>query len=167
MKTTIKLLTAMLAITIAMSFTACQDNGVTDPIQAPTPEVTEGVTSKATESLETEDTSKPDSNKETYQSILDTYSAKIKEDAPKLVEEFKSEAAKNTRGREGLDTISKDKVSKLAAIPTEGIIKMAKISSKTGSGEYSDYEEWAKKLMDVYVSEAGKITIAYKEAVLR
>ena len=62
---------------------------------------------------------------------------------------------------EGLAKISNDKISKLAEISNEGVGEMAKVMYKTGSGKYSEYEAWAGKLTDVYMSEAGKITDAY------
>jgi hypothetical protein len=106
-------------------------------------------------------TSSQPAQQTSYQSILDTYSAKIKAATPKLVEEYKKEAANNTSGLEGLAKISNDKISELAELSNEGIGEMAKIWFKSGSGKYSEYEDWAGKLMAVYMSEAGIITDAY------
>lgn len=102
-----------------------------------------------------------------YQSILDTYSAKIKAATPKLIEEYNNEAAKNTSGVEGLATLSNAKISKLAEISTEGISEMAKIALLTGSGKYSEYQEWALKLTDVYMAEGKKITDAYMTSAMK
>jgi hypothetical protein len=97
----------------------------------------------------------------TYQAIFDQYSKKIRAATPKLINEYKAEAAKNSGGLMGLAQISMAKVSKLAEISTEGISEMAKIMMGTGMGKYEVYEAWSGKLMDVYTEEAEKITDAY------
>lgn len=101
------------------------------------------------------------SGKKTYQSVLADYTQKIEEATPRLIEEYHKEAILNTNGLEGLATLSNDKVLELADICTEGVEEMAEIMLYTGSGSYSEYEEWAAKLYDVYMDEAGKITEAY------
>ena len=101
-----------------------------------------------------------------YQSILDTYSAKIKAATPELIEEYKKEASRNTDGTIGLAKISNDKITKLAKISGEGVKEMAKIMQGTGSGKYSEYEVWAGKLMEVYMSESGKITDVYMKSAM-
>lgn len=101
------------------------------------------------------------SSKKTYQSILDDYTQKIEEASLRLIEEYYEEAALNTNGLEGLATLSNDKVLELADICTDGVEEMAEVMWYTGSGSYSEYEEWAAKLYDVYMDEAGKITDAY------
>lgn len=47
-------------------------------------------------------------------------------------------------------------ISELAEISNEGIGKMAKymLNAKGKDGQYETYQEWAEKLMDVYMSEA-------------
>lgn len=79
--------------------------------------------------------------KQSYQSILDEYTKKIKDTAPKLVEEYKTEASTNTNGVDGLAEISNNKVQELAKISNDGIQKMAEIHLKSGSGKYVEYEE--------------------------
>lgn len=96
-----------------------------------------------------------------YQSILNEYSTKLKNKTPLLIAEYKNEASKNTNGLNGLATICNNKVSILARISNEGIGKMANIYYKYGSGKYSEYENWAGKLQDVYMKEAGKIQDVY------
>lgn len=109
----------------------------------------------------TEEDTTSSSGKKTYQSILDDYTQKIEEATPRLIEEYYEEAALNTNGLEGLATLSNDKVLELADICTDGVEEMAEVMWYTGSGSYSEYEEWAAKLYDVYMDEAGKITEAY------
>ena len=43
---------------------------------------------------------------------------------------------------------------------------MADIYYKYGNGKYSEYEEWAGKLQDVYMSEAEKIQDVYLESAM-
>lgn len=58
---------------------------------------------------------------EQYQAILDEYTQKIKEAAPKLVDEYNAEYPNNQNGVEGLAELSNDKISELAEISNEGI----------------------------------------------
>lgn len=96
-----------------------------------------------------------------YQGILDDYTKKLKEAAPILVEEYNAEYPSNQNGLEGLAELSNDKISKLAELSNEGVSEMADVHFTNGSGKYEDYEAWAGKLMDVYMTEAEQITDAY------
>lgn len=98
-----------------------------------------------------------------YEDILEEYSKKLSDAVPGLVEEFNEEAKDNQDGLTGLATICNDKVGELAKICNDGVQEMAKIYMKKGSGEYSEYEEWAGKLQGVYAEEAGKIQDAYMD----
>lgn len=98
---------------------------------------------------------------EQYQAILDEYTQKIKDAAPKLVDEYNAEYPNNQNGVEGLAELSNDKISKLAEISNEGIQEMANVHLTSGSGNYEDYEDWATKLTDVYMEQAELITDAY------
>lgn len=102
----------------------------------------------------------------TYQSILDDYTAKLQDATPGLIDEYDAEAASNSDGLTGLATIANAKVSKLAAISTEGTEKMAKLMYKSGSGSYDEYSEWATKLQDVYTEEAQKIYDHYTDSAM-
>lgn len=123
------------------------DTSVSERIPSTIPSIEEDATSS--------------NSKKTHQSILDDYTQKIEEATPRLIEEYYEEAALNTNGLEGLATLSNDKVLELADICTNGVEEMAEVMWYTGSGSYSEYEEWAAKLYDVYMDEAGKITEAY------
>ena|GEM_PF-5502651 len=59
----------------------------------------------------------------TYQSILDEYSALLREAAPQLAIEFENEAQRNTGGIEGLAELSLKKTEELAKISLEGTEK--------------------------------------------
>ena len=101
---------------------------------------------------------------DSYQAILDDYTVKLQDATPGLIEEYKSEAANNNDGLEGLATICNAKVTELAKISNEGISEMAEYYYKHGSGPYDEYSEWAGKIQDVYMEEAGKIQDAYMES---
>lgn len=103
----------------------------------------------------------------TYQSILDEYSTKLREATPGLIEEYNDEADRNTSGLTGLAEICNNKVMELSEISNEGTMKMAELMYISGSGEYSEYEEWANKLMDIYLEEGEKITEAYLDSAKR
>ncbi len=101
-----------------------------------------------------------------YDDIYKEYKQKIIAATPALVEEYKREAASNSDGLEGLATICNNKVSELAEINNEGVSEMADFMLKNGSGNYSEYEDWAGKLMDVYMEEAQKIQDAYIDSAM-
>ena len=98
---------------------------------------------------------------EEYQLILNNYTEKIKNATPTLISEYNAEAASNSNGIMGLAEIMNSKVFDLAAILTEGTQEMAEVMLEKGTGSYSEYESWALKLNDVYMSEAQKITDVY------
>lgn len=96
-----------------------------------------------------------------YQEILDSYTKKLQDATPGLIKEYQNEAKANTNGVDGLAEICNDKISVLAEICDDGISEMAEIYFRSGSGAYSEYEDWAGKLTDVYMEESGKITDVY------
>lgn len=98
-----------------------------------------------------------------YQSILDEYTKKLKDATPRLVEEYKSEAAEHSGDINKLAEISNAKISELAEISNEGIEKMANVMYSNGD-DYEIYEEWSQKLMDVYMEYAQEITDAYMDS---
>lgn len=108
-------------------------------------------------------TEKKETKKEesvTYQTILDDYSNKIKEEAPKLVEEYNSESKDKAGDINALAELSNSKVEKLAEICNEGVQKMADLMLKN-KDDQATYEEWAGKLQDVYTEYSKQITDAY------
>ena len=102
---------------------------------------------------------------EDYQSIYDTYSQKLRDATPGLIDEYYSEAQYNTKGLEGLAEIANAKVETLAEIANEGVGQMATYYYAHGSGKYDEYEEWAGKLYDVYMEEGQKVYDAYMDSV--
>lgn len=101
-----------------------------------------------------------------YQSIFDDYTAKLQSATPSLIEEYKSEAAANNAGLEGLAEICNNKVAELAEIANNGVSEMADYMLKHGSGNYDEYEEWSSKLYSVYDDEAQKIMDVYMNSAI-
>ena len=134
---------------------------VDDKVVAKEEEPKEIVDDKEVVKEETKETSD-----EAYQRILEEYTVKIEDATPSLIEEYKSEAKDNTDGLEGLAKLSNEKIMTLAGISNDGVGKMAKVMLKKGNGSYDDYEEWAGKLMDIYMKEASKITDAYMNSAI-
>ena len=97
-----------------------------------------------------------------YESILDTYTEKMKSAVPGLVSEYKSEAS-GVSDIETLAEISNNKISKLAEICNEGVGKMAQLMNTRGDS-YDTYESWAGKLMDNYTDIAQEIQDAYLDS---
>lgn len=98
-------------------------------------------------------------NNSSYEAILADYSAHIAAAAPGLVAEYNAEYSvyPTISSEAGL---CNEKISKLAAIETEGSGKMADYYLAAGDS-YNTYESRSKKLYDVYQSNAQKITDAY------
>lgn len=101
----------------------------------------------------------------TYESILEDYTQKLKEQTPVLVDEYKSEAKEKAGDVQALAELSNAKIAKLATTCDEGIAEMAKIMQKNGD-EYSTYEEWSLKLTDVYMEQSELITDAYTDSAM-
>ncbi len=149
-----KRLSLVLAIFMVLSLCACsspfstvQPGGQADE-QGSNPDEQKSATAK---------TVKYDS----YQAILDDYTVKLQNATPGLIEEYKSEAANNNDGLEGLATICNAKVAELAKISNDGVSEMAKYYYEHGNGSYDEYSQWAGKLLEVYKEEAGKIQDVY------
>ena len=77
-----------------------------------------------------------------------------------IVEEFKNEAQDKKSDINALAELSNSKTEKLAEICNEGVKKMAELRLKNGDDDET-YQEWAKKLQDVYTEQAKQITDAY------
>lgn len=101
----------------------------------------------------------------TYESILEDYTAQLKEQAPVLVDEYKAEAKEKAGDIAALAELSNAKIAKLAETCDAGIGKMAELMQKNGD-EYSTYEEWSLKLMEVYTDQAQLITDAYMASAM-
>lgn len=98
--------------------------------------------------------------KATYDSIYEEYSAKIEDAGSKALDEYKEEASGETDVNT-LAELANDKVSDIATVQVEGGSKMADLMNENGD-EYSKYEKAYKKLYSVYNDEAMKV---YKEYI--
>lgn len=148
-----KLLTIMLATTMALSFTACGGSS-SDTSKAATK------TEDTAKTEDSTDTQKADKVEVTYQSILDDYTQKLADATPGLVDEFNNEAGDKGGDMNALAELCNAKVEKLAEICNEGVGEMATLMQDNGD-EYSTYEDWAGKLQDVYTTQAQQIQDAY------
>ena len=120
---------------------------------------TEEQSAEATQNTESEQAAY-----DSYQAILDDYTARLQNAVPELIDEYNAEAAENDAGLNGLATICNAKVSELAAISVEGMEEMARYYYRHGSGAYEEYSEWTGKLQDVYMTEAAKIQAVYMDS---
>lgn len=123
--------------------------------------VNEDISTEEKEDKEAENAEANETAEQAYQRILEDYSAQIREATPGLVDEYTNEVKDNTRGVEGLADLSAEKISVLAELNSDGVQEMAEVMMKKGSGSYDEYEDWAMKLMDVYMESAGELTDAY------
>lgn len=147
-----KIVTLLLAGTLALSITACggSDKSSSSDIPAETTE----------ETTETTEEAKAEEPEITYQTILDDYTKQIQDATPGLVEEYNAEVASAAGDVNKLAEISNAKVEELATICNDGVSEMAELMTANGD-EYATYEEWAGKLQNVYMEQSKQITDAY------
>ena len=141
-----KIMALLLVSALGVSVVACGDTTTDEPAKK------DEVVEEVKDDKVTDDS--------TYESILEEYSKKLKEQAVILAEEYNNEAADLGGNLEELAELVNSKVEKLAFTSTEGMEKMALIMTKNGD-EYEVYEEWALKLTDVYTEEAQTIMENY------
>ena len=154
----------LLVLAAVMAFALCGCGVVLSTLQ--TKEQTSLQTEKpASNANNVQDTAKEEpANYDSYQTILDDYTDRLRDAVPGLIEEYQTEAADNNEGIQGLAEICYAKVSKLAEISMDGVSEMAEYYYNHGSGSYEEYSEWAGKLQEVYMEEAGKIQDAYMDS---
>lgn len=169
-----KILTLLLASTLALSIAACGDSDNTSSTKSNSSSAESDTSSTESNSSSAEsDASSTESNSSstkndtssadsTYQELLDEYTQKLEDAAPSLADEFNAEAKEKTGDIDSLAKISANKTEQLAVICTEGTEKMAELMTKNGD-DYETYEEWAKKLNDIYMEQAQIITNAYMD----
>ena len=105
-----KILAVLLSAALMLSLAACGGGSETK-------ETTKSETTTAAAAVE--DTTVEEAAV-TYESILSDYSAKLKEAAPKLADEFKEEAEAKSGDVNALEELSTAKTEKLAEISVEG-----------------------------------------------
>ena len=99
-----------------------------------------------------------------YSSILDTYTKKMQDTVPQLVNEYNSESSGISDINELAELCNK-KVGDLAEICNEGVGKMADLMYSNGDS-YDTYEGWAQKLMNNYNDIAQDIMDAYLDSAM-
>ena len=141
---------------------APEESTAPESADASVPETAEAASPSASPSAKSAAEDSP--NAEGYNQIYEEYAGKLRDATPGLIEEFNREATSNTGGITGLAEINNAKISRLSDISNEGIEKMADYMWIHGSGDYSEYSQWADKLNAVYTEEAQKITETYMAA---
>lgn len=118
------------------SSTAATSEGASDASSSVPESTTSTTSSQAVESSKPTESSKPETppvqTVSKYEQIYNEYAQKIKDAAPT------------------------SSITELAELSNEGVSKMAEymLTAKGTDGQYATYEEWAGKLMDVYMNEA-------------
>lgn len=106
-----------------------------------------------------EEAKKEEKKEVTYESILNDYDAKMKDQSAKLLDEFNKESDGVTDMNE-LAKLSTKKIEALAKTSVKGTQEMAELMNKNGD-DYAVYEEWAGKLNEKYTTYSQQITDAY------
>jgi hypothetical protein len=101
-----------------------------------------------------------------YQQILDTYTVKLQEATPRLLDEFRA-AAVGVTDITRLAEISVDITAALAEISVEGTVEMANLWIVRGVGTEAVYMDYAARLNNVYMEEAAHISALYLERAAR
>jgi uncharacterized protein YidB (DUF937 family) len=122
---------------------------------------TTATTEKTSESSTTEEkkTTKEAVDKD-LQTILTSYSEKITQKTPKLIDEYHAEIQQNQNGLAGLSTIANRKANDLQAVANEGIQKMQETYQKAGSLETVDLGSWTSQLSQKYTEQVAQISAA-------
>jgi len=126
----ISTLATMTAIAGLLLVGCSSTNTETPPVNESVEEVE--TTTPATEEVEEvveEEVVEPEASPEGYQAIYDEYSARLTDECPSLA------------------------MTECAELSNEGVMKMAEYmyKAKGTDGQMATYEEWAGKLMDVYM----------------
>lgn len=106
----------------------------------------------------------PDVNSR-YQSIFDEYSAKLRNTTPRVVAEFNAEYPALNGDINAISNLLIQKIDIMATIVNEGVGEMAKVHIYYDPDNYSTYESWAFRLMDVYIDECDALWEAFYNAM--
>lgn len=127
--------------------------------------------------VETEkEASAPVTEDSVYRTILEEYAEKLRDATPGLIEEYGADAetfltdvTEDTDVTAGLLDICSGKIAKLAEVSNEGITAMAQVMYTAGTSadpeSFSQYEQWAGQLQDIYMEESSKITEVYLDSI--
>ncbi|MDA3972835.1 peptidoglycan-binding protein LysM [Enterococcus thailandicus] len=120
---------------------------------------------KATKTTDssTKSSTESSTNKESedeLQTILTTYSEKLTEQTPILIDEYQTEIQSNQNGVAGLSSIANQKALALQAISNEGISKL-KAAHQADSSSTVDINSLVDQLSSKYTTEVAKISDIY------
>jgi len=100
-----------------------------------------------------------------FQQILDTYTQRLREATPRLLDDFRA-AAVGVTDISALAEISIEITAALAEISVEGTAEMANLWIVRGVGSEAVYMDYAARLNAVYTEEAARISALYMELAM-
>lgn len=123
-----------------------------------TKQATKTTDSSTKASTETSSTDKESADE--LQTILTTYSKKLAEQTPILIDEYQTEIQSNQNGVAGLSSIANQKALTLQAISNEGISKL-KAAHQADTSSTVDINALVDQLSSKYTTEVAKISDIY------
>ena len=123
-----------------------------------TKQATKTTDSSTKASTETSSTDKESADE--LQTILTTYSKKLAEQTPILIDEYQTEIQSNQNGVAGLSSIANQKALALQAISNEGISKL-KAAHPADTSSTVDINALVDQLSSKYTTEVAKISDIY------
>lgn len=118
-------------------------------------------TSKTKETMKSTQSSAEGALEEQLQTILTTYSKKIEDQTPVLIEEYQTEIQKNQDGLTGLSTVANQKASELQAISDEGIRKLREKYQTAHAKDGVDLDTMINQLSATYTAQVARISDIY------
>lgn len=118
-------------------------------------------TSKTKETMKSTQSSAEGTLDEQLQTILTTYSKKIEDQTPVLIEEYQTEIQKNQDGLKGLSTVANQKASELQAISDEGIRKLREKYQTAHEKDGVDLDTMINQLSATYTAQVARISDIY------
>ncbi|MEY8445928.1 LysM peptidoglycan-binding domain-containing protein [Enterococcus ratti] len=118
-------------------------------------------TSKTEEIRHATQASDEDTLTDQLQNILTTYTKKIEEQTPRLIEEYQAEIQNNQNGVAGLSTIANQKARDLQVISDEGIDQLKAKYQAAQTKENVDLGAWIDQLSAKYTEQVAKISDIY------
>lgn len=124
-------------------------------------EVMSTETSKTKETMESTQSSTEGTLEEQLQTILTTYSKKIENQTPVLIEEYQTEIQKNQDGLTGLSNVANQKARALQAISDEGIRKLREKYQTAHAKAGVDLDTMINQLSAIYTAQVARISDIY------
>lgn len=124
-------------------------------------ESTSTKTSKTKETMKSTQSSTEGTLEEQLQTILTTYSKKIEDQTPILIEEYQTEIQNNQDGLTGLSKVANQKASELQAISDEGIHKLREKYQTMHTKDGVDLDTMINQLSATYTAQVARISDIY------